>query len=222
MKANERLQILRKELRLNQSQLADALFIKQGSYSDIERGKVGVSRKIILLLERDFNVNSKWITEGEGDMFLKNKEHNAESSCLLGRCKGNSTDCIRYYDVDASASQVEMFKDKNKVEYQDLCVPGFNDCTIALNVWGDSMIPILKSGEIVMLKEWNESFIEYGHIYMIVTKNNHRMIKYIQPDKSEESVLCESANDFYKPFPIKREDILKLYVVKGHIERNAI
>lgn len=86
MKPNERLQILRKELRLNQSQLAEILFIKQGSYSDIERGKVGISRKILLLLEKEFNINIQWLAEGIGEMFLKekidnkNKETNNDSS----------------------------------------------------------------------------------------------------------------------------------------------
>ena len=133
-----------------------------------------------------------------------------------------SKDVIRYYDVDASAGPVEMFDEGNKLLYKKLIVPGFEDCDIALNVWGDSMAPALNSGEIVLCKEWKESFIEYGYIYLIVTRENHRMIKYIQPGSEANMISCESRNGFYKPFEVNKTDILKLFVVKGHIERSAM
>jgi len=87
---------------------------------------------------------------------------------------------------------------------------------------GDSMEPALNNGEIVLCKEWKESFIEYGYIYLIITKENHRMIKYIQPGSGNDAISCESRNSFYKPFEVNRTDILKLFVVKGHIERSAM
>lgn len=85
MEANKRLKKTRIELNFTQTQFAEMLNMKQGSYSDVERGRVGVSRKIALQLEKEFNVNSKWIAEGTGEMFLqgdtgnKNKETNKEA-----------------------------------------------------------------------------------------------------------------------------------------------
>ena len=84
------------------------------------------------------------------------------------------------------------------------------------------MEPALNRGEIVLCKEWKESFIEYGYIYLIITRENHRMIKYIQPGSGNDTISCESKNSFYKPFEVNRTDILKLFVVKGHIERSAM
>ena len=133
-----------------------------------------------------------------------------------------SKDIIRYYDVDASAGSVEMVDYGNDSVYKELIVPGFEDCDIALNVWGDSMEPALNSGEIVLCKEWKESFIAYGYMYLIVTRENHRMIKYIQPGMEDDKISCESRNSFYKPFEVNKTDILKLFVVKGHIERSAM
>ncbi|MBK6285851.1 MAG: hypothetical protein IPF54_27055 [Draconibacterium sp.] len=43
------------------------------------------------------------------------------------------------------------------------------------------MNPVLHTGEIILCKEWKESFIDFGYIYFIITTENHRMIKYIQP-----------------------------------------
>ncbi|NQU52056.1 MAG: hypothetical protein HQ522_05910, partial [Bacteroidetes bacterium] len=133
-----------------------------------------------------------------------------------------SKDVIRYYDMDVSAGPVEMFDYGNNPVYKELIIPGFEDCDIALNVWGDSMEPALNSGEIVLCKEWKESFIEYGYMYLIITRENHRMIKYIQPGSVADTISCESRNSFYKPFEVNKTDILKLFVIKGHIERSAM
>lgn len=129
---------------------------------------------------------------------------------------------IRYYDIEASATPTEMYDLSSNIKYRDIVVPGFSDCEIAVNVWGDSMEPILHSGEIVLMKEWKERFIEFGQIYMIVTTGSHRMIKYVRPGKKPETISCESENDYYSPVEIEKEDILKMYLVKGRISRNAI
>jgi transcriptional regulator with XRE-family HTH domain len=95
-----------------------------------------------------------------------------------------SKDIIRYYEIDASAGSVEMFDYGNNSSYKELVIPGFEDCDIALNVWGDSMEPALNKGEIVLCKEWKENFIDFGYIYLIITRENYRMIKYIQPGRT--------------------------------------
>lgn len=129
---------------------------------------------------------------------------------------------IKYFDIDASAGKIEMFDPGNGSVYKDVIIPGFGDCEIALNVWGDSMEPTLNAGEIILCKEWTENFIEYGHVYLIVTKKNNRMIKYLQPGNNNDTVMCESENDYYKPFEVAREEIYKLFKIKGHIARNEI
>jgi len=129
---------------------------------------------------------------------------------------------IRYFDLDASAGLVEMFDPGNGIKFKKIIIPGYGDCDFALNVWGDSMNPVLHNGEIILCKEWKESFIEYGYIYLIITSENHRMIKSIQPGSDDSKISCVSENPFFKPFEIDRKDILKLFVVKGHINRRAI
>jgi phage repressor protein C with HTH and peptisase S24 domain len=164
-------------------------------------------------LTSKLEISCEWLLAGKGDMLKKTDppEENLRKEHL-----------IRYYEVDASAGPIEMFDPGNGINYKDLIIPGFGDCDIALNVWGDSMEPVINKGEIILCKEWKESFIEYGYMYLVVTSENHRMIKYLQPGRDESTVSCESANTFYKPFEIKRDTILKLYIVKGHVERNAI
>ena len=60
----ERLRAFRKGLGINQTDFAQSLGIKQGSYSDIERGKVGISGDIMKVLVRKYHLNLLWLYEG--------------------------------------------------------------------------------------------------------------------------------------------------------------
>lgn len=72
MSENERLKEIRKTLELTQREFSEALDIKQGSYSDVERGKAGISAILLKNLIRRFRVNPLWICEGEGEIFIEN------------------------------------------------------------------------------------------------------------------------------------------------------
>ncbi|RPH33834.1 MAG: XRE family transcriptional regulator [Bacteroidales bacterium] len=70
MSENERLKEIRKLLNFTQREFSDALDIKQGSYSDVERGKAGISAVLLKNLIRRFRINPLWLCEGEGEMFI--------------------------------------------------------------------------------------------------------------------------------------------------------
>ena len=76
----ERLKELRKLLNLNQGQFADKIGIKQGSLSDIERGKVGISNRIVVIICKTFNVSEEWFRNGVGSPFLNEYEHREDLS----------------------------------------------------------------------------------------------------------------------------------------------
>lgn len=153
-------------------------------------------------------LNTTWILTGEGNM-LKN---------TTVQTKG-----IRYHgNIEGTASKAIVFDDEREENFQIMNIPGFEDCTDAINVWGDSMYPVLKSGEIIILKEWKESFINYGKIYLVVTRNGNRMIKYLKPAEENGMIKCVSENPEHPAFEVPLKDILKIYLVKGHIEKCAI
>jgi len=67
---NWRLKEIRKNLGFTQKEFADSLGLKQGSYSDIERGKVGISGVLLKFLITKYRVNPLWLYEGTGGKFL--------------------------------------------------------------------------------------------------------------------------------------------------------
>ena len=68
---NDRLRLYRiDELNISQKDMANALDMQQGSYSDIERGRVGVNG-ILTKLIKSFNINPIWLIEGFGKKKLE-------------------------------------------------------------------------------------------------------------------------------------------------------
>lgn len=206
MDAKNRLLEFLKYLNIGQNRFEAHVGISNGY---INNNKGSIVTKVLDKISAAYpELNTHWIVTGEGNM-LKN---------TTVQTKG-----IRYHgNIEGTASNAIVFNDEREEEFQIMNIPGFEDCTDAINVWGDSMYPVLKSGEIIILKEWKESFINYGKIYLVVTRNGNRMIKYLKPSEEKGMIKCVSENPDHPAFDVPLKDILKIYLVKGHIEKCAI
>lgn len=69
----ERLKILRKSLNLQQGEFASSVGLKQGSYSDVERGRSGITYTLLQSICMLYNVNPSWILFGTEPMILSEK-----------------------------------------------------------------------------------------------------------------------------------------------------
>ena len=181
MNARDRLIEFLKYLGIGQTAFEEKVGIAR-SYISHNKGSIGtgIIRKISFTYPE---LNTNWLITGEGDMLNNDfpsaiskepitkygvhDENQNRDVTINKNLKG-----IRYHEnLDASAGNVGMFDDEKENNGSMIWIPGFEDCTDAINVWGDSMYPVLKSGEIIILKEWRESFIDYGKIYLVITKN---------------------------------------------------
>lgn len=163
--------------------------------------------KTILLQYED--LSPEWLLTGNGNMLKSNKAPSLYH-------------CIKYYpSVNYSVGGIE-FLDNPSERSIDIVLPNFPNSKFAINAYGDSMEPVIKSGQIVILSEWIEDFIDYGKIYLVVTKKGYRAIKYVKPGSDNEHILCKSENTEYDPFEIAINDIHKLYLVDGLISKESI
>lgn len=159
-------------------------------------------------------LNRNWLLFGEGDM-LNNPPQQKEEY--------EPSENIRYWeDVSATGGCMEFLENPDEHQVKMINVPRFKDCTDAVNIYGDSMYPVYKSGEIILIKPWTESFIDYGCCYLIVTKNGNRMVKYLRRSDNVNKVLCVSENKQFDPFEIDRSDILRLFLVRGSIKADTV
>jgi transcriptional regulator with XRE-family HTH domain len=67
---NERLKLIRKALGYNQLDFALSIGLTQGGYSDIERGKNGISGKVKLMLINIHKININYLEKNQGEMFF--------------------------------------------------------------------------------------------------------------------------------------------------------
>jgi len=76
----DRLKLLRKELKLNQTEFAKKISRSQGVFSQYESGTQEISDRTIIDICREFNVNEDWLRTGEGLMFNPPKDTDTELS----------------------------------------------------------------------------------------------------------------------------------------------
>lgn len=70
MDINGRIKEVRLAVRMNQTQFADKIGIRQSSLSDIENGKTeNIDERNVRIICKEFNVNEEWLRYGNGDMF---------------------------------------------------------------------------------------------------------------------------------------------------------
>lgn len=66
---NNRIRELRKSLDLNQEDFGKKLGVSNTAISKLEKGERNITEQMFLAICREFNVNSEWLRNGEGEMF---------------------------------------------------------------------------------------------------------------------------------------------------------
>lgn len=205
----ERLVLFIKEKGLSQGRFEKAVGLSNGFVNNISKGIGAEKLQKILCIYPD--LNQSWLLTGEGEMLVGDQPHIINNKA------------IKYYpNVDGSMGGLQFLENPDETTF-DISIPGYSDCKYAINAYGDSMYPLIQSGQIVLLVPWQESFIDWGRIYLVVTKSGYRAIKRIFPASDNEHILCKSENgEKFPPFEIEKNDIANIFLVKGWICRNEI
>ncbi|WPU91852.1 LexA family transcriptional regulator [Mucilaginibacter sabulilitoris] len=214
---NQRLKILRQHLNMTQSQFGMIVNLKQGSYADVERGKVNVSGDIKNALFKEFSINVNWLETGDGNMFLED--------AVREKIK---IDGIPMFNFPGSASNVEMYGDPTDVKIIGyLNIPGATKSSFALPVHGNSMYPTLENGSWCVLRPIEDrQDIQWGEIYYI-EYGDYRVFKRLLASDNEDSVILWSDNQSetigsrpkYAPKTIKTERIKKLCLLTDILKK---
>lgn len=167
--------------------------------------------KLSTILSAFPDLNRDWLLTGKGEMLADRASSPAKEM-----------EGIRYFpDVWGSLGD-RLLGNADERAAEIWHMPAYSDCQYAINAYGDSMSPLIKSGDVVLLSEWNENYIEWGLVYLVITRAGHRTIKRLYAD-GEDGVICRSENREKNPdFSIQKSEILKLYLVKGRLSRDTL
>ena len=83
MNTSDRLKILRKTLKLTQTQIASAIKISRSGYASIEMELTGLTPRNLSAICDTYSVNPKWLEFGEEPMFTGQKTNTEQSASIL-------------------------------------------------------------------------------------------------------------------------------------------
>lgn len=79
---NERFKQIRKALGFSQTEFAEQLNKKLRMIQYYETNNYNITLDVLLLLQEKFNVNTDWLINGNGSMFLSDNEKKADSGVV--------------------------------------------------------------------------------------------------------------------------------------------
>lgn len=243
MSINERIQRLIDDFENgNQKAFSDKLGVAPSSLNGIVGARQSDPSSKILnrILDVYANVNAEWLLMGREPM-IKNRIHISYSDnddvesvddgiriFSLKTDHKRSMQRIPLYDFEAVAGLVPLFNDSAKqVPIDYIQIPNLPKCDGAIHVVGDSMYPLLKSGDIVLYK-WVRDVsngIFWGEMYLVSVDfdgEEYVTVKYIQKSDQEGYIKLVSYNQHHGDKEIPVGTIRALAFVKASIRINSM
>ncbi len=200
-------------------QLADMLGI---SKSTLSNWRARNSLDYTILFSKCEHINYNWLITGEGEMRNSSKPISIDHQFNLRTDRNIESQDIPLYDFDATAGLVAIFNNHNIQPEDYLHIPNLPPVDGAIYVRGESMSPLLKSGDIVMYKkkELSMDSIFWGEIYLlsfIYDGDSYTAVKYIQRADDPEKIRLVSFNPSFAPKDIPMNCVTALALVKASL-----
>lgn len=133
---------------------------------------------------------------------------------------------IALYDIAAAANLKTLLADKRQYVVGKIEIPSIPLCDGALYVSGDSMYPLLKSGDIVGFKQINTfSHIIYGEMYIVsfaIDSDEYLTVKYVNHAEKEGYIKLVSYNQHHEPMDVPLAAVNAMAIVKFSIRKNMM
>lgn len=119
---NERITMVRKELKMSQTEFGENIGVSRGVIKNIDDKKVLVKPLLLQQICKTYNVNETWLTTGEGEMFIK-QSRTDEIAQFVGRTLATTEDTFQKRLIAAlSKLSVEEWEVLEKLA-NDLAAP---------------------------------------------------------------------------------------------------
>ncbi|WP_314809746.1 S24 family peptidase [Capnocytophaga granulosa] len=170
-----------------------------------------VQQGVTELSTKQKNVLSKYIEEA--------REYFREGE-VLGSPEGEPTGY--YYPEVYAKAGFDFLSLSSEVNKIPVYVPNFGRDVLFINVYGDSMYPKYKSGDIIGIKPVDYVYLVFGHPYVIVFNNDDINIKYVRKGSDDQHVLLVSENANYEPREYPLSIIRAFYAVRGSFNKERM
>lgn len=235
MNAFEKIKEARDKLGLSQKDFAIAVGVTQKDVSLLESGnkKFIPNKYIDFLMTKNFDLNSIF-DDAAGLNFKQERleKHIINEPTKIYNLRTDTNEVVQdipLYNIEASAGLVELFQNQSDQTPIDLIrIPNLPKCDGAVFITGDSMYPLLKSGDIVCYKQIHDfgNDIFWGEMYLIsveVAGEEFVSVKYIQKsEKGDKFVKLVSQNQHHQPKDVLIKKVRALALIKASIRINSM
>ncbi|WP_454986252.1 S24 family peptidase [Capnocytophaga bilenii] len=180
--------------------------------------KTGIPQKVL----KEFQWGDAQLTDRQRYALTQYVEEAREyfQENAIGIPKGRITGYY-YPEVNASAG-FDLTTFNNEETRVPIFIPNFGSNVIFINVYGDSMYPKYKSGDMIGIKSVEFPYIVFGHPYVVVFDNGDTNIKYVQKGSDEHHVILASENPKYEPREYPLSIIRCFFTVKGSFNKERM
>lgn len=172
-------------------------------------------------------LNREWLLYGEGEMIKSGVEVKPIHTPPYQE-KIEAQASINLYDIEAAANLKTLLANKDENILGKISIPNIPKCDGAVYVRGDSMYPLLKSGDIIAYKEVapDVRHIIFGEMYLVsvdMDGEEYLTVKYVnKSERGDDWVKLVSYNAHHEPKDFPIEALRAIAIVKMSIRMNVM
>ncbi len=180
--------------------------------------------KVVLAFPK-YSIN--WLLTGEGEMIKSGVEVKPIHTPPYQE-KIEEQASINLYDIEAAANLKTLLANKDENILGKISIPNIPKCDGAVYVRGDSMYPLLKSGDIIAYKEVapDVRHIIFGEMYLVsvdMDGEEYLTVKYVnKSERGDDWVKLVSYNAHHEPKDFPIEALRAIAIVKMSIRMNVM
>ncbi|HLS12186.1 MAG TPA: XRE family transcriptional regulator [Flavobacteriaceae bacterium] len=230
---NERvLQLIEYKSGNNQKKFAESIGFAPQVISNIVSGRKSKPSYDVLnaIITSFVDINSEWLLTGEGSM-LKDGSDDIYIQPLSNNRKAIEAkieeQVVPLYSLTAEAGLKDLFDSGVPSQVLDtIKIPNLPRCDGAITITGDSMYPLLKSGDMVLYAITRPENIFYGEMYLLGIQLNDFeefiTVKYIHKSQNKDHIILASQNKHHDDKEIPLSSIRSIALVKASIRINTM
>lgn len=208
----------------SQSEFAKHLGMEQRTVNNYLNRSRKVSFEFIDKTISTFGLNANWLFSGETDWYKNKPVVELISNPKIQEVTSDQE--VVLYDINAAANLKTLLGDKDQNIIGKISIPDIPKCDGAVYVKGDSMYPLLKSGDIIAYKEiHNLDYVVKGEMYLIsfeMDGDEYLTVKYVNKSDKEDCIKLVSYNPHHDPMDIHKSCINAMALVKFSIRMNTM
>lgn len=185
-----------------------------------------ISADIAMKISRVYSdISTDWLLRDEGEMIRTKEVIQVLNKSKAVEKKFDQQE-VSLYDITAAANLRTLFDNKRQNILGTISIPNMPKCDGAVYVNGDSMYPLLKSGDIVAYKEVNDfKNVIYGEMYLVsfmLGEDDFLAVKYINRSEIDGCIKLVSYNTHHEPKDILLCNVRAMALVKLSIRKNTM